>query len=401
MTKIILWGLLARILSFFIPVKQKHWVFGSDFGKSYREGSKYLLEYIMLHHQDYTCFFVTKNKELICELENKGIPVVYNFSIRGILTICKADCIFTTQSISDIFYGFRKKNRKHYYLVHGQPFKYAAEMLPQSYRQELRTKSYLWIPQNVLDFVKKTRHYLTIGYVMQEVSFLSATSEFTAQYLQLEHRSNAIKILGMPRNDALFDDKRMRNEKWDSSFDGKFIITYMPTHRKYGRGDLSQTPFLNRDDVQEWMRENNVLLLVKQHPNMVHKMSKVDQTDVIKNISKSGYDPQVVIYHSDVLITDYSSVWMDYLLLRRPLIFYFYDNFEEDDAGCYYNLRDEFPENYCESEDGLFKMLQKALVDSNSLKPSEKEVLKFHKYIDNNSCKRYFKEISKEMYGEG
>lgn len=174
----------------------------------------------------------------------------------------------------------------------------------------------------------------------------------------------------------------------------------MPTHRMYGKGELSQTPFLHREDVQQWMRENNVVLLVKQHPNMVHKMKFIEEGDVIRNISKKGYDPQVVIYHSDILITDYSSVWMDYLLLRCPLIFYFYDNFEDDDAGCYYNLRDEFPLNWCDNEADLYKMIKTAFEDKTKLIPTDCEVHKFHKYIDDKSCERYYKEIAKLKYGK-
>ena len=38
-------GFAARIISAFIPVQKKHWVFGADYGNMYREGPKYLLEY--------------------------------------------------------------------------------------------------------------------------------------------------------------------------------------------------------------------------------------------------------------------------------------------------------------------------------------------------------------------
>lgn len=391
--KKILWFLLACILNVLFSVKRKHWVFGSDTGNMYREGSKYLIEYMIKYHPDYNCTFITCNPDVVKDLKDKGIPVAHNYSLKGIYRIVTSDSIFTTQVLNDIKFMLKKDGRSLYYLVHGQPFKNAMNMLPQSYRGKyLKRKGHLDRISKLLS--KSLYHH-------DDIDFVSATSDFTAKLMRKEFSSKVdVKILGMPRNDALFDDERMKNEKWNNSFTGKFVVTYMPTHRKYGKGELSQSPFWYREDVQQWMRENNVILLVKQHPNMVKKITAIEETDVIKNISKAGYDPQVVIYHSDVLITDFSSVWMDYLLLRRPLIFYFYDNFEEDDAGCYYNLRDEFPNNWCDSEDGLYQKIKMAYENKSCLTPSDNEVHKFHKYVDNKSCERYYKEIAKMKYGE-
>lgn len=402
--KKILIGFIVRILNILVPVRKKHWVFGSDVGKMYREGSKYLLEYMLKNHPDYQCTFITRNWDVVRELKEKGIPVAHNYSIKGIYTVAVADCVFTTQVLGDIYYAYKKKDRTFYYLVHGQPFKVAMKMLPQTYREKvviLSKGNDSWLTINILKLKKILSKTFVEGYEMEDVSFVSSTSPFTALFQRKEFPISVdVKILGMPRNDALFDAERMKAERWDESFVGKYVITYMPTHRMYGRGELSLTPFLYREDVQQWMQDNNVILLVKQHPNMIRKMTSVEETDVIKNISKSGYDPQVVIYHSNLLITDYSSVWMDYLLMRRPLIFYFYDNFENEDAGCYYDLRVEFPHNYCESEDELFSMIKQAYANSESLIPSKDEVYKYHQYVDANSCQRYYDEIVKTKYGK-
>ncbi len=393
-------GVFARTLNYIIPVKRKHWVFGSDFGNMYREGSKYLLEYMLANHPEYKCTFITRNRDVVKELCKKGIPVCYNYSLRGLYTIVCADCVFTTQTISDIFYTYQKKNRRFYYLIHGQPFKVAMDMLPKKTFDRIRQKSNTSIGTFVEDGKRTIYQYLDIGYDRHDVDFVSATSNFTASFLRKEWKGVDVKILGMPRNDALFQSERIQSEHWIKGIEGKKKVTYMPTHRKYGHGEVSPIPFLHNNEAQQWMREQNVVLLIKQHPNMIkHHLDQID-SDVIIDISRLGFDPQVVIYHSDALITDYSSVWMDYLLLRRPLIFYFYDDFETNDVGCYYNLRDEFPHNYCENESSLFDMIKNAILNPDSLIPSQEEVGKFHQYVDGNSCERYYKEIAKRMYGE-
>lgn len=40
------YGIIARVLDFFIPIHTKTWIFGSDVGRSYREWSKYLLGFL-------------------------------------------------------------------------------------------------------------------------------------------------------------------------------------------------------------------------------------------------------------------------------------------------------------------------------------------------------------------
>ena len=204
-----------------------------------------------------------------------------------------------------------------------------------------------------------------------------------------------VKVLGMPRNDVLFQPEVIEKEKWVAGVEGKLVITYMPTHRKYGYGDVTPTPFIDNKERQQWMRDNNVVLLMKQHPNMIPKIKNVQESDVIKDITTMQLDPQVCIYHSDVLVTDYSSVWMDYLLLQRPTIFYYYDDFETEDAGVHYDIRQDPPGHFCYSEDELFEIIKKIKADYKAMCPSDRIVHKFNKNADGNSCERYFNEIIK------
>lgn len=394
----VIYSIISAIIRLFVPVKPKHWVFGAFHGESYREGSKYLMEYMLVRHPEFKCTFITNNKNVYNELREKKIPCEMNFSTKGVLRITEADCVFYTQALSDIHLVSKRAGRKLFYLIHGQPFKVAMKMLHTNSPKYLESLTSNVLLSKIHAFVYK---HLNNGYNNGDICFVSATSEFEASLLRTEYDETVqIKILGMPRNDVLFQPDKMAQAKWVEGLDGKYVITYMPTHRKYGQGNVSPVPFKERQDVQQWMRENNIVLLIKQHPNMVKQLGHVYESDVIRDISAMELDPQSVIYHTDTLITDYSSVWIDFLLLRRPLIFYFYDNFEEEDAGCYYNLRDEFPKNCCESEEALFNMLRKSIEAKDILTPSQSEVSKFHKYIDSNSCKRYFEEINKIQYGQ-
>ena len=396
MRKVNIYGVFARLANLFIGVRKNHWVFGADYGLTYREGSKYLLEYMLSHHPDFDCTFITKSVEVYNFLKDKGIPCEMNFSRKGIICIARAEKVFVTQALTDINYSFKKCGRKFYFLVHGQPLKNDLCQLPEDKRIEMMGKKRRSKIQKLKeDFCR----WLTVGYKFSDIDFVSSCSDFLAHYQRMEFPpSVAVKILGMPRNDALFQPERMKQEKWVEGLQDKFVVTYMPTHRKYGAGTLPLTPFANRPDVQQWFENNQVAFVVKMHPTMIPYIKEGDIANYkgMVDITKLKIDPQVCIYHSDVLITDFSSVWMDYLLLRRPTLFYIYDDFEHEDAGTMYDLREDPPGHFCSTEDELFELIKRAKTNYDSMRPSERIIKKYHKFIDGNSCQRYFDALTAE-----
>lgn len=399
--KKLIYGILARIIGLFVPVRRGLWVFGSDCGNMYREGSKYLIEYMLKNHPEYDCRFVTQSKKVYKELNQRGIPCVMNLSVYGAFVVAMAQCVFTTQMQSDILYAFKKRGRHFFYLVHGQPYKVAIKELEKTkYREKAEFKQ-VEKRSKIIKWLRRTLNsYFVCDTGFDDSEFVSATSEFLSALQKRDFGEKMpSKILGMPRNDALFQHWRMKNEKWVPGLDGRWVVSYMPTHRLYGRGALSPTPFKDRPDMQKWMSENNVVLLVKNHPTMLLYKKEINQyeSDCIIDITMAGIDPMTVLYHSDVLITDYSSVWMDYLLLKRPILFYIYDNFLQDDAGVYYDVKKEGVGTFCYSEDELFRAIKDAKANTGSMIPGDNVLRKFHKYIDGNSCERYFCEIASSI----
>lgn len=385
-------GLFTKPLSYVVPIKAKTWIFGADYGNMYREGSKYLLEFMLKYHPDYQCTFITRNPAVKEDLDKKGIPCEMNFSLRGILKVLQSEVVITSQVPSDIIFVYRNPKRFFYYLGHGQPYKAGLLAQSKSYHNRVFKKQkgfkLAW---------EKVACFLNGGYGFTETCIYSSTSDWLMPYNKIvigyktDHR-----VLGMPRNDGLFDDERMKSERWLNNVSGKFIITYMPTHREYGRGKVSPIPFIDNKEVQQWMRENNVVFVVKQHPNMETKIHDTLDTDVIIDVSKKKFDPQVVLFHTDVLISDFSSVWIDFLLLRRPLLFYFYDDFAKEDEGVLYDIREDPPGAFCYTEEDLFELIKHAKNNYEAMRPTDRIVHKFHKYVDNNSCERFFNAIEEK-----
>ena len=385
-------GIFARFINVFYRVKKQHWIFGADYGLTYREGSKYLLEYMVTNHPEYHCCFITQRHEVYEELEKKGIPCKMNNTYGAIKEIARAECVIFTHTRGDILYAYKKKGRRYIYLAHGMPLKKAKKALSKETMRILKgQKKASWLKKQRI----KLANWLTTGHYAKDIEFVSVTSDFLVKYMRLQYSENVgIKTIGMPRNDALFQSERMKNEKWVKGIDDKFVITYMPTHRKYGAGIITPTPFANRPDVQKWLEENGVVLLMKNHPTMLNRVQNTQSYSSIIDITKMNMDPQVCIYHSDVLVTDFSSVWMDYLLLRRPIVFYIYDDFETEDVGTYYDIREDSPGLFCYNEDELFQLIKQIKNDYDKFRPSDRIIHKYHKFIDGNSCERYFQAIT-------
>ena len=108
-------------------------------------------------------------------------------------------------------------------------------------------------------------------------------------------------------------------------------------------------------------------------------------------------DPQVAIWHSDVLVTDYSSVWMDYLLLDRPILFYYYDNYEEEDEGLLFSLKDDCPGHECSTVEALFELIRRCRESPEAMRPRPDQIRKYHKFRDGLSCQRHFEAIRQDL----
>lgn len=144
-------------------------------------------------------------------------------------------------------------------------------------------------------------------------------------------------ITGLPRNDYLFVQPTELLDKLDLSIYAKRII-WMPTFKDQSSnstsyGTDSGLPVVTKaglDEIQKILKQNNYCLIIKLHQWAAEDVK--GNWDNIHVISDADIPEPYTFYHllglMDVLLTDYSSVSTDFLLLDRP-IGYVYDDIDE------------------------------------------------------------------------
>lgn len=185
-----------------------------------------------------------------------------------------------------------------------------------------------------------------------------ASSEFFRPIVQKKFscKPEAVYLCGHPRTDCFYTGKNLY------SFDQyKKVIVWMPTFRKSAALGYADThtdntvPFFRTDELAEleqFAKERNILLLVKFHPMQdVHAESIPSALHHVQLLTHQKFSAQFDLYEllkqTDALITDYSSVFYDYLLLDRPI------GFTEDDEAEYSSSRGFAVENPDEFKPGM------------------------------------------------
>lgn len=111
----------------------------------------------------------------------------------------------------------------------------------------------------------------------------------------------------------------------------------MPTFRDSGTNALGM---LNLEQLVPFLKENDVLFVAKLHPCLMAPSGKL--TDNVF-ICDSQTDAYPLLTQTDVLITDYSSIYFDFLLTDKPMVFFApdLDQYREKDRGMFFDY-DEF-----------------------------------------------------------
>ncbi|WP_303861946.1 CDP-glycerol glycerophosphotransferase family protein [Alkalibaculum bacchi] len=249
---------------------------------------------------------------------------------------------------------YRKKSKQVYLQTwHGTPLKrLAADIEPGDattfYRSEMS-----WSDM-VKSYMKDSQKY---DYMISANGFSSQvfTSAFRLQ-------SGVIIETGYPRNDILVNRSEEYVEELKDQYNiakNKKVILYAPTWRD-NTYDTKGYIFELKVDFNKWREAlgDEYVVVYKPHYLIYNTKNKELPADFVYDASHCQ-DINDLYLMSDIMVTDYSSVFFDYGVLRRPVLFYMYDLEEYRDQlrGFYLDIYKDLPGPILEKEEELLDQI--------------------------------------------
>lgn len=225
-------------------------------------------------------------------------------------------------------------------------------------------------------------------------------------------KEDNVIISGEPRNDFLFDgDSSILEDLQINKLDYPKILIWMPTYRhntvtkaiegtNYDFG-IPLLTRLNIDDLNESCKKNNTLLIIKWHGMQIVDDIKNREFSNIRFITSE--DIQATgkpLYHlvacCDGLITDYSSIYINYLVLNRPICFVYDDmeSYMSKRGFMFDDVKSIMPGFHAQSFDELAHFIKEFSVGKDEYKEERERVNKIlNTYSDNKNSYRLLKAV--------
>ena len=303
------------------------WLFSSTDNSHYNYNSRYLFEYVKENLPEITPLFVINDPELRNSLSSKygKQHFIETESIQGIRQALSAGVWFTSAGLPAYGTGLHKK-RLIINLWHGVPLKKIA-LLDPNLKKAARI------------YFKKifSENYTCILTTSHELIPLMARSFAVSE--------DKIKVWGQPRNDGMFqknDCRKILGQLFPDLPEYTKTVLYAPTFRDYGQVQLFPFKDFDQKQLEAFLDEKNMLLFIRTHVAEQGSAAPYLGKRIRFLGNEQAEDVTGILNIFDCLITDYSSIYIDYLLTDKPMIFLPYDrqqyldgrgmNFDYDDV---------------------------------------------------------------------
>jgi CDP-glycerol glycerophosphotransferase len=386
---------LVLIFSLFIKVKKNNWLIslegggGSKCAENAYAFAKYILSKKNISLKVISQTNIKEFKKIL----------VKPFSIKYIIALITSRILIIESDMHNDIPAYRQHGTVKINLFHGLALKkiyYSSKYIGNIFEKKL---------------INNIRKFFVGFCYPSEYNLIVTSNIYHKKRYKIAFRNPNVEILGQPRNDILLkSNKKIIKKKIFQKLriDNNFkVITYLPTFRDSQIEVNNNCHLYENTDFQKFLKKNNYIFLRKNHffyeDNFkLLKNKKKNKTNANYYQIKNEFLTQELLKISDCLITDYSGIYFDFLLLEKPIVFYCYD------LQRYQRVDREFDFNYSNSQitPGLkvdsINDLKKAITISLRNKKTgciniKKSKKIFHKYTDNNSCKRLYEYIEKKF----
>lgn len=328
-----LWKTTYARLTFRGEPSPEGWVFSSVHNRTFNYNSSYLFLYVKENYPEIHPYYVINDESQRKTLEEKYGKEYFvdTNTLEGIKKILACKVWFTSTAPPLYGIGFRKKYRI-INLWHGVPLK----------KIGMLQENLSWFTRQYYKYLFADNYEAVVTTSREMIPVMSRS------FLVEPER---VKVWGQPRNDMLFikqDAKQVLDSVYREAVpEFEKVILYAPTFRDHQPtklfpfaefGDGAETAAAGSREtavkrLQAFLEEHRVFLCVRMHlydTTGYEWLKELDQPGSRIRFLNEDRQPDImeILNIFDLLITDYSSIYIDYLLTGRPIIFLPYDREE-------------------------------------------------------------------------
>lgn len=280
--------------------------------------------------------------ELIKRHHSKNVYFVKNQSVSHKFVLATAGTLMT--NVAHAFYLSKRSVQTIVNTWHGIPLKGCGK---EDKTQTLSTATYL------------LKNFLQADYLISASPFLSRIYQHSFQLNNTPYQK--ILEVGYPRLDTF--KSKLRDQVFTSfsqmgvNIDvTKKVILYAPTFRgEYGAPETAIEPYLKlKTAIEDVIDTTQWQVLIKPH-QIVYKTAR-EQFKTLDFMIPATIDANEVLSITDVLVSDFSSIFYDFLVTKRPIVFYIPDLEEYKASRGLYHSVDTLPGPVCQSLEELEKV---------------------------------------------
>lgn len=311
-----------NVLKLFVVKDDKLILFVCFGGRKYDDSPRCIYEQMLKdpRFNDYKMVWAFMHPENFGNVKEKIKIDTFKYYI----TALKA-CVWVTNSAVDRGLGFKSKHTFQFCTWHGSAIKCLGN-----------------------DTIKKTFGFSSTKKNFEDRSdcdVFCAQSKFDVEVFNRAFNVpiENFRIIGLPRNDELvYNNKKDYIDSIKNRLQipkDKKVILYAPTFREFDRDSGDNCMLLPPMDIKKWEEwlGKEYILLFRAHYEVVKTMN-FEENDFIKNMSTYPNLNELMLI-SDVLLSDYSSIFFDYSILERPMVCWAYDKEKYlENRGMYFDI---------------------------------------------------------------
>nr|WP_263313454.1 CDP-glycerol glycerophosphotransferase family protein [Mammaliicoccus sp. Marseille-Q6498] len=346
-----------------------------EYPSSAQDNGLVFFEYLMKNHsKKYNIYYiVNENSTDLRNLENYKENVVFYKSPKNLKVLYEADII-----------------------CHSHTSYYALPFRANELEREIGTKKRVFLQHGIIGVRNLSGMYARKPHErFTDLFVVSSEREKDIIVNGYGFSKDEAILTGLPRFDLLIKEKSDIINKFK---EGKRILimpTWRPGQDVLTDDDFMKTAFyqtfeslINSDNFKNMVFSNNYTVDLFLHRNF-QKYNHLFQSNVVNTLSNQEYDIKDLLYESNVMITDYSSVGLDFAIMGKKVLYYQPEQIMEKEIESNHNM--DLPGKVVKNENDLINHLKSIKADA------DLDLTNLYKFKDKKACDRIMSYMKRQF----